>query len=366
MARVALVYSLIHPEMLQTDTVDLIAELDSDSTIQAVQDALAAGGHEVVRVEADAEVYAHLRAAGADIVFNIAEGTRGESRESHIPAMCEHLGIPYTGSGVLSTALCLDKVRTKQMWSGRGLPTPAYQVMDRPESAVDKALRFPLIAKLAHEGSSMGLSAESIVDDEPSLRRRVQALIETYRQPVLVEEFVEGREFTVGILGNDPVESLPIVEVTFDHPRGINLFHMDPPVVQMAAANDISLPVPHAGSHSVICPARIDADLAGRISRIAVQAYLTMGCRDWCRVDTRLGNDGQIYLLELNPIAGIDPSYLLPLAARAAGYTYAAFVNRIIDLALARTTCHHRTRNSHRPDSNSARNRETCPPRTSG
>src|SRR5262249_27122478 len=155
-------------------------------------------------VEANPDLVKELQATRADIVFNIAEGVShqdgvggGASRESLVSAVCELLGLPYTGSGVLSTALCLDKPRTKQILVASGIPTPRFQVFEDATETLAPDLRFPLIAKLAREGSSMGLSQASIVDDESALRALIAKLIHVYRQPILVEEFIEGREFTV-------------------------------------------------------------------------------------------------------------------------------------------------------------------------
>lgn len=343
MALVALVCNLIRPEMLRGARLDGVAELDTEETLLAVEAALREGGHEVRRVEADADVMSRLREAPTDFVFNIAEGISGargvgggESRESLVPAVCELLALPYTGSGVLCTALCLDKPRTKQILSWEGIPTPAFQVFERSDEPLHAALRFPLIAKLAREGSSMGLSAESIVDTVAALRGLLAHLHDGYRQPILVEEFIEGREFTVGVLGNDRPNVLPVIEVVFDQPRGINLFDPDEPLRVMAHAAGAALPPP-GGGHRSLCPAPIDAALAGRIAELARRAFHALGCRDWCRIDFRMDLRGTLYVLELNPIAGIDPSYLLPRAAAAAGLSYAALVNRILDEALART-----------------------------
>ena len=342
MARVALVCNLIRPEMLRGTRLDSVAELDTEETLLAVEAALREGGHEVRRVEADANVASRLRGAPTDIVFNIAEGVSGErgvgggeSRESLVPAVCELLDLPYTGSGVLATALCLDKPRTKQILAWGGIPTPAFQVFERHDEPLHTALRFPLIAKLAREGSSMGLSAESIVDTVPALRRLLERLLDGYRQPVMVEEFIEGREFTVGVLGNSRPEVLPVIEVVFDEPRGINLFDPDEPLRAMVHATGAALP-PQGGGHWSLCPAPIDEALAGRIAELARRAFHALGCRDWCRIDFRMDVRDKLYVLELNPIAGIDPSYLLPRAAAAAGLSYAALVNRILDEALAR------------------------------
>ncbi len=336
MARVALVYNLIHPEMLRDRPLDMIAELDSEPTIRALADALRAGNHQVVRIEADENVVARLRAEKPEIVFNIAEGERGESRESHIPAICEHLGIPYTGSGVLSTALCLDKAKTKEILLQNGLHTPRFQVFARADAPMDARLKYPLIVKLAHEGSSMGLSLDSIVDDEAALRRRIAWVIETYQQSALVEEFIQGREFTVGVLGNREPITLPIVEITFSHPRGINLFLPDDPVIEMATVTTGKTPATQQRLHFPVIPAAVDDALGERIRETARRAFRALACRDWCRLEMRLGADDHLYLLELNPIAGIDPDYLLPRAANAAGISYADLVNNILNYAMER------------------------------
>ena len=336
MVKVALVYNLIHLEQLETKPLDSIAEYDSEETVAALRAALESGGHQVLPLEADETIMEQLRVHRPDVVFNIAEGLRGESRESHVPAICEMLGLHYTGSGPLTLASCLNKARTKEVLMHHGIPTPRFQVMVSAADPVSEALRYPLIVKLLHEGSSMGLSPASVVDDEPALRRQVAHVIETYREPVLVEEFIEGREFTIGLLGNHPPRVLPITEVIFDSPRGIVLFEVDPAVaahMQKEAIDYSRLPYMR---HTSVCPAPVDAELQARIEARAVEAFTALGCRDWGRLEMRLGADDELYVLELNPIAGIDPSYWLPASAEVAGLSYAEFVNAILDHALQR------------------------------
>ena len=344
--------------MLLQGPLDKTAELDCTQTIHVLRDAIASHGHEVVLIEADEDAYGRLRTSGVDLVFNIAEGVRGEDREAQIPAMLEMLGIPYTGSGPLSLALCLHKAKTKELLSWHGIPTPAFQVWHRPDEPLSDALAYPLIVKLLHEGSSMGLSYASVVETGEALRGRVKYLRETYQQPILVEQFIEGREFTVPILGNSPARALPVTEVLFKGPRPITLFQPDDPVIRMLArthgqqivpVDDVKLSADRrfallqtdAGMElevpvsltSSVCPAEVSQELAEVLQKAALQAYRALECRDWCRVDMRVGADHVPQVLELNPIAGIDPSYWFPRSARAAGMTYPELIGAIIDAA---------------------------------
>ena len=347
--------------MLLQEPLDKTAELDCTQTITALSGAIAGLGHDVALIEADEDAYERLRAAGVDLVFNIAEGVKGEDREAQIPAMLEMLGIPYTGSGPLTLALCLDKARTKEILSFHGVPTPAYQVWKSAAETLSAALDFPLIVKLLHEGSSMGLSYASVVESEPALRQRVRYLRETYDQPALVERFIEGREFTVPVTGNAPAQALPAIEVVFRGPRPITLFQPDDAVIRMLARAQgkrivacepyelskdrrfallqtdagTELEVPVTLSRS-ICPASMSPSLAEAVRVTALQAYRALGCRDWCRIDMRVGADQAPQVLELNPIAGIDASYWFPRSAMAAGMTYGELIGAIIDAARQR------------------------------
>lgn len=322
--------------MLINSVLDKIAELDSPETIDYVREALMSDGNEVILIEVDGDAYDKLKEErrDIDIVFNIAEGLRGESRESYIPAMCDMLEIPYTGSGVLTLGLCLNKVRTKEILRYYGIPTPDFWLFRSKDEKLDLELelKFPLIVKLLHEGSQMGLSRDSIVCSEEDLRDRVAYLMHEYGEPVIVEEFLDGREFTVGILGNEEPIVLPIVEALFEEGQKMRLFTPDKPLLPF-----ITKGVAINLKERSVCPADVDEDLRREIEEIALNAYRALDCRDWCRIDLRMTRDGDIpNVLELNPIAGIDPSYLLPRAAKAAGISYKRLINRILEFGAKR------------------------------
>jgi D-alanine-D-alanine ligase len=275
--------------------------------------------------------------------------------------MLEMLGIPYTGSGPLSLALCLHKGKAKEILAYHGIPTPAFQVLQHPHEPLSEALAFPLILKLLHEGSSMGLSYDSIVETPQALVARARYLMQTYGQPVLVERFVDGREFTVPILGNTPARTLPVIEVLFQGPRNITLFQPDDDVIRMLAqvhhqrlASPLAfrlsanheralvqtedggvLEIPVALTRAV-CPADIPATLATVLQETALRAFHALECRDWCRVDMRVGADGIPQVLELNPIAGLDPACWFPRSARVAGMDYPTLMQTILDVACQR------------------------------
>jgi len=202
---------------------DFFAEFDDEDTVNAIVDALENGGCHVTRIEADEKAYSKLMRLNPHIVFNMAEGFRGESRESQVPAMLEMLGIPYTGSGPMTFAISLNKGMAHQLLRVNNVSTPPFKIVTNAEARIDKQLEFPLIVKPLAEGSSKGIRNSSLVTDDPSLRRQVTWVTTTYNQPAMVEEFLPGREFTVGVIGNAEPTVLPIVEILFDKlPNGSN------------------------------------------------------------------------------------------------------------------------------------------------
>ena len=359
--KIALVYNGVTRDMLLQGPLDRTAEFDGPHTVATLREALAIHGHAVTLIEANEEAYERLRTSGAELVFNVAEGIRGADREAQIPAMLEMLGMPYTGSGPLALALCLHKGKAKEILSYHGIPTPTFQILQHPHEPLSAALTFPLIVKLLHEGSSMGLSYDSIVETPQALVTRAMYLMQTYGQPVLVEQFIDGREFTVPILGNTPARTLPVIEVLFQGPRNITLFQPDDDVIYMLAQvrqqrlasplafrlsanqeralvqteNGGVLEIPVALTKSV-CPADIPATLATVLQDTAIRAFHALECRDWCRVDMRVGADGIPQVLELNPIAGLDPACWFPRSARAAGMDYRTLMQTILDIACQR------------------------------
>lgn len=313
---------------------DEFAEWDSSETIDAVADALAPLG-KVIRLEADESFPEKLRRAKPDIVFNIAEGRNGVNRESHVPAICEFYDIPYSGSDPLTLSLCLDKAKTKDTLTYHGVRTARYVVV---KSLVDltaaRDLPFPLFAKPVHEGSSKGITEKNYCRTPAELTAQTAWLLDTYRQPVIVEEYLPGAEFTCAVLGNgDDAKVLPLVGMNF------------------ASLPDGALPIygfeakwiwdrPERPLQMFDCPARIDESLKTEIERVTLQAYRVLGCRDWSRIDVRLDSAGRPNVVEINPLPGILPNpadnSCFPKAARAAGMSYDELIQSCLKLAAAR------------------------------
>ena len=313
---------------------DEFAEWDSADTIDAVANALAALG-DVIRLEASADFPQTLRDACPDIVFNIAEGLHGVNREAHVPAICEFYGIPYSASDPFTLSLCLDKARAKEVLAFHGVPTAAFSVVrDRRETGSGKreangtrrsyfpspAPRFPVFVKPAYEGSSKGITEANYCENQQQLDTQVEYLLERYKQPVIIEEYLPGAEFTCAVLGNgDDARVLPIVGMNFE------------------ALPDGALPVygfeakwiwdrPEKPLEIFECPARITEELQSAIEHVVLRAYRVLGCRDWSRIDVRLDAAGRPNVVEVNPLPGILPNpadnSCFPKAARAAGMSY--------------------------------------------
>jgi len=322
-------------------------DLDSDITVDSLVAALQAGGHRATFLEGNLSLIEELPRLKPDICFNISEGHWGDSRESHVPALLEMLRQPYTGSGVLTLALTLDKPMTKRVLAFHDLPTPAFQVFERADEPLDDDLRFPLFAKPSREGTGMGVSGQSIVHDERELRTQLAEQLARYQQPILVERFIRGREVTVGVVGNlrPPVaRRMPEDEGARRVLAGL---HFLPPLeVDFAAYPESEggvytnrMKTEWAHDFHYLCPAPLDAALVEQLNRLTAAVFRVTGCRDVARVDFRLdADDGdRPYILEVNPLPGLYPGLSdLVLEAAAEGTSYAELINEILDAATLR------------------------------
>jgi D-alanine-D-alanine ligase len=249
------------------------------------------------------------------MVFNMAYGIQGECRYVHVPAMLEMAGVPYTGSGPFGHALALDKVIAKDLFRRAGVPTPNYRATRKADSAA-KGLRFPLVVKPRHESTSFGLR---LVHSFQELEEAIDVVVSQYHQDALVEEYVDGREICVGLLGNVNMEFLPLVEQDFSGRE-----------IRMVTCDDKNH---RAADMRKVCPADVSATLAARLREISLAAFRACHCKDFARVDLRIDATGAPYVLEINSMASLGIGGSFVLAATAAGYTFSSLVNRILDIA---------------------------------
>ncbi len=321
-------------------------DLDSEKTVESILAALRSGGHEAEFLEANLSLLETLPKLRPDICFNIAEGHYGDAREAHVPALLEMLRTPYTGSKVLTLALTLDKAMTKRVLTYHDLPTPAFQTLERIDEPLDPRMAFPLFVKPGREGTGMGVSPKSIVHDEESLRAQVRELIDRYNQPALVERYIEGREITVGLVGNLPApvaRRLPEDEHASRVTRGLHFF---PPLEvdlgrfpEEGGVYTNRMKTELAEEQYYLCPADLPAALVEQLRWLTAATFRVTGSLDVARVDFRLdAHDGdRPYILEINPLPGLNPGYSdLCIEAAADGWTYEELINGILDEAAAR------------------------------
>jgi len=322
-------------------------DLDSEETIESISKALEAGGHRTTFLEGDATLFENLHRLKPDICFNLCEGHFGDGREAQIPAMLEMLRIPYSGSKVLTLALALDKPMTKRVLTYHELPTPPFQVFERVDEPLDRSLTFPLFIKPSREGTGMGVSGESILRDEADLREQLPRLFERYNQPALVEHFVEGREVTVGVVGNltgPAARRVPEDEHAERVFSGLHLFptlevNMEKYPDEEAGVYTSRMKVDWAHEFHYFCPAPLPKEKIDELNFLTAAVFRVTGCLDVARVDFRLDqhDNDKPYILEINPLPGLHPGYSdLCLEAEADGWTYAELVNRILNAAIKR------------------------------
>jgi D-alanine-D-alanine ligase len=301
------------------------AEWDPPETIISIANALARQGHIVVHLEATPDLPRVLAEAEVDLIFNIAEGVEGRNREAQVPALCELLGIPYTGSDSATLAIALDKALAKKVLLQHDILTPKFQLMESARERLDSEMKFPLIVKPNAEGSSKGVNATNVVDTEEELRAAVKSIVERYRQPALVEEYIAGREFTVGLLGDKRPRVLPPMEICFKKKDDVR------PVYDYAVKQEWEKHVYYE------CPAKLTDAEQKAMEKIARATFWALDCRDVARVDLRMDADGRIYVLEVNPLPGLTPDYSdLVLIAKASGMEYDSLIAEIMTGGLRR------------------------------
>lgn len=331
-----------HQELPAGVPPDAFADFDHKETMDRIEEALQSDGHKTTFFLADGNLPAQILSYKPDLVFNMAEGQGGDAREAQVPALLEMLHIPYTASRVLTNAISLDKTLTKRIWRDRHLPVAPFQEFLIGDEPLRPDMTFPLFVKPAREGTGMGVDARAIVHDVPELRKRVQYVIDMYSQPALVEAYLPGREFTVGILGRQDAVRFSRHPGWYDK-DGFHRF----PLLEIGVAG---APQPTAYGHEFksmdlddkgqldfYCPAKVEPDLARKLESLALRAHLRLGALDISRTDIRLDAAGNPRLIEINTLPGLTPGYSdLCLQSQAEGIEYRDLILEILYLAAGR------------------------------
>jgi D-alanine-D-alanine ligase len=358
---VALLYNLKqNAPRREGEPWDAWNELDSEKTVANIERALRAGGHEVIGMEGDVNLAQKLSRYKIDIAFNTCEGHYGLSREAQVPAVLDAVRMPYTGSGVMALSVALDKPMAKRIMMYHDLPTPRFQTFVKGDERIDSKLRYPLFVKPSREGSGIGITAKSVCRNSRELRDQVKDCIESYKQPALVEEFIEGREFTLGILGNLPSaitaasDDKPIEPITaIKAAKAKTTKTKVPATLRVFPPLEIDLspcPPEEAGLYTAVikstmynvpkylCPAPVPKRMRIKMEEFAAGAFAALECTDFARVDLRMrAATGELYILEINPLAGLQEGISdIVMAGEADGVGYTSLINGILEAALQR------------------------------
>jgi D-alanine-D-alanine ligase len=306
---------------------DALEEYDSRETVEIIAAALEAAGHPVVMLGGGREFLENILWEKVDIVFNIAEGRgNSRSRESQVPSVLEMLGIPYTGSDSQCLTVCLDKPLAKKLVAAEGVSTPRWQVITDEEDLGQtpwEQFPFPAIVKPAHEGSSKGIRLTSVVEDMGRMQEEVIRLLESYRQPVMVEKFIAGDEVTVGIIGNSP-------------PRVVGMMRIIPRRREKHFVYSLEVKRDYLNLVDYECPPALADEIKERIALASLKVFGVLGCRDFARIDFRVSPEGVPYFLEINPLPGLGTYSDLVIMTGKLGWTHKGLINAVLDAALKR------------------------------
>ena len=321
-------------------------DLDSESTVNALVEAIRAGGYTAEFFEGDLSLVTRLPKFRPDICFNICECHFGDAREAQVPSLLEMMQIPYTGSKVLTLALALDKPMTKRVLVYHDLPTPDFQTFESADEPLSEGMHFPLFVKPSREGTGMGVSKQSIVRNEGELRNQIDLLLNKYHQTVLVERYIEGREVTVGMVGN------LIGPVARRLPHDLNApniqagLHFFPPLevdlrpyeeTDTVYSNRLKVELAHDLTY--LCPAPLDDEMVSELNWLAAAAFRVTGGLDVSRVDFRLdaNDNNKPYILEINPLPGLSPGISdIVMEAAADGMDHTELVLTILHTGMRR------------------------------
>lgn len=312
-------------------------EPPEDPVLGQLESALRAAGHETARaaVAGDIEpLIATLRREAPDLVFNMAESFGGKSAlESNVAALLNLLGLRYTGSSPSGLMLAGDKALTKVVLSFHGIKTPQFATIYRGALEWAGDIRFPVIVKPPQEDASLGITSKSVVHDLKGLMEAMDGLQKEFQQPSLVEQYIEGREFYVGVLGNENATALPVIELDFSK------FPADKPRIASWQAkwgdDGAGSGAEFAGTESIF-PSNVDAALLERMQRVALDAFTALRLRDYARIDLRVTPEGEIFVIEVNPNCYLERQSEFARAAERSGLPYEALVDRLVELASAR------------------------------
>ena len=326
--RIGLSYDLKEDLMPEQDSPDdAFEEYDSQATVTFIVAALEAKGHSVVLLSGGTRFLDNIQRESVDIVFNITEG-RGSyrSREAQVPSVLEMLDIPYTGSDPQCLAVCLDKTVTKKLAAVDGIITPKWLIIanqeDFKKTSWDGFL-WPAIIKPAYEGSSKGIRLTSLVYSAEQAQEEVRRILECYRQPVMIEEFIDGDEITVGIIGNNPPKIVGIMRIV---PRKKNEHFIYSLEIKRDYLNMVDYE----------CPALLGPEAMEKLAESSLKVFKSLGCRDFARVDFRVSPEGIPYFIEINPLPGLGTYSDLIIMAKMMGWTHQEVICAVLDAALER------------------------------